>query len=90
VHLFGDSSGPHLAHFHARRERGYVELGWEVRNTPALRWRVLRSEREFATAADALPGNGQTMVMEGTATHVSDEHVHSRLTGRSRPDEPER
>jgi hypothetical protein len=55
LHLFGDSSDPHLAHFHAHRERGSVELFWEVRNTTELRWRVLRSESDYATTADALP-----------------------------------
>ena len=30
MHLFGDSSGPHLTHFQARREGNRVELGWEI------------------------------------------------------------
>ena len=61
MHLFGDSSGPHLTHFQARRDGNRVELGWDVRNAPALRWRVLRSEQDFATSSDALPGSGQTV-----------------------------
>jgi hypothetical protein len=75
MHLFGDSRGPHLAHFQARREPGFVELGWEVRNAPALRWRVLRSEREFAATADALVGSGQAVVMEGTDTYLMDDQI---------------
>ena len=75
MHLFGDSDSPHLTHFQARREAGFVELGWEVRNAPELRWRVLRSEREFASTADALPGSGQTVVMEGAETFVMDDQV---------------
>ena len=36
MHLFGDSSGPHMAHFHARHESGRIELDWDVRKAPAL------------------------------------------------------
>jgi hypothetical protein len=75
MHLFGDSSGPHLAHFHAHRERDHVELEWELRNAPLMQWRVLRSEREFAETADALPGSGQTVVMKGTQTHATDDQA---------------
>jgi hypothetical protein len=75
MHLFGDSDSAHLTHFQARREAGFVELGWDVRNAPALHWRVLRSEREFAATADALPGSGQTMLMEGIDTYVMDEQI---------------
>jgi hypothetical protein len=75
VHLFGDSGGPHLAHFHARRERDYVELIWEVRNAPDLSWRILRSEHEFAATADAFAGSGQILVMQGTETHARDDRV---------------
>jgi hypothetical protein len=78
MHLFGDSSGPHLTHFQARREGNRVELGWDIRNAPALRWRVLRSEQDFATSSDALPGSGQTVVMEGTETYVMDDQVVER------------
>jgi hypothetical protein len=73
MHLFGDASGPHIAYFHAHREGDHVQLEWEVRNAPARRWRVLRSEREFAETADALPGSGQTVVLEGTDTHLTDD-----------------
>ena len=72
MHLFGDSGGPHLVHFHARREHDEVELTWQVRNTPPLSWRVLRSESDFAETADALVGSGQTVVMEGRETWVVD------------------
>ena len=75
MQLFGDGSGPYMAHFQARREPGFVELGWEVRNGPVLRWRVLRSDREFAAIAEALAGSGQTVVMEGTDTYLVDDHV---------------
>ena len=75
MHLFGDSNSPHLTHFEARREAGFVELGWDVRNAPALRWRVLRSESEFAATADAQAGSGQTLVMKGGDTYVMDDQV---------------
>ncbi len=76
MHLFGDSSGPHLTHFRARREGDHVEIGWDVRNAPGLlRWRVLRSEHDFASSADALPGSGQTVVVEGTETYAMDDQV---------------
>ena len=75
MHLFGDVNGPHLSHFEARREGGSVELGWDVRNATELRWRVLRSEREFAAVADAPAGSGQTVVMEGTDTYVMDDQI---------------
>jgi hypothetical protein len=73
MHLFGDHRGPHIAHFHAHRDGDHVRLEWEVRNAPALRWRVLRPEREFAATAGALPGSGQTVVLEGTDTHLADD-----------------
>ncbi len=75
MHLFGDASGPHLVHFHAKREAARVELFWEVRNAPSLRWRVLRSEREFATVAEVLSGSDQTVVMEGSDTHLTDTDI---------------
>jgi hypothetical protein len=62
-------------HFHAKRETARVELFWEVRNAPALRWRVLRSEHEFAASAGALPDSGQTVVMEGSDTHLTDTDI---------------
>ena len=74
MQLFGDSSGQHMAHFEGRREAGFVELGWEIRNGPVLRWRVLRSEREFAATAEALEGD-QTVVMEDTDTYLMDDQV---------------
>ena len=57
MYLFGDSHGPHLAQFHARHERDYIELKWELRNAPELHWRVLRSSGDFAATAGALPGS---------------------------------
>jgi hypothetical protein len=75
MHLFGDSSGPHITHFQAHRDAGHVELGWDVRNAPAMSWRVLRSERAFASTPDTLVGSGQTVVMEGTDTYVMDDQV---------------
>jgi hypothetical protein len=78
MHLFGDSSGPHLAHFRAHRERDHVQLEWEVRNAPAMRWRILRSERDFASTADVLPSGDQILVMEGTDTHMADEMLEGK------------
>ena len=46
-----------------------------MRNAPGLRWRVLRSETDYAVTADALPGGDQTVVMEGTQTHLRDERI---------------
>ena len=28
--LFGDTAGPHIAHFHVRHHDGRIELEWEV------------------------------------------------------------
>jgi hypothetical protein len=75
MQLFGDTSGQHMAHFQARREADFVELGWEIRNGPVLRWRILRSDRGFAAAAEALEGSDQTVVMEGTDTYLRDDEV---------------
>ena len=75
MHLFGDSSGPHLVHFHATCEGDQAELRWEVRDADEVRWRVLRSEREFASSADGMAGSGQTIVMDGTDTNLSDRVV---------------
>ena len=72
MHLFRDAQGPYMAHFHATHHGDHTELFWETRNTPALSWRVLRSEVEFAATADALPGGRQVVVMQGTDTHLSD------------------
>jgi len=72
MHLFGDTSGPHVAHFHAWHHEDWVELDWELRNSPPLRWRILRSESDFAKNADPPGDNGQTLVSEGQQTHVAD------------------
>jgi hypothetical protein len=73
MHLFGDTSGPHLAHFHAWHKGDWVELDWELRDSPPLTWRILRSNRGFAESADPAGGNGQVLVSEGTQTHVADD-----------------
>jgi hypothetical protein len=73
MHLFGDTSSPHLAHFHAWHHGSWVELDWELRNSPPLKWRVLRSESGFAESADAPGDNGQVLVTEGRDTHVADD-----------------
>ena len=73
MHLFGDASGPHMAHFHARRENGCIELDWEVRNADELRWRVLRSEQGFAENAEPPGANGQVLVNESTDTYLADQ-----------------
>lgn len=80
MHLFGDGHEPHLVHFYVHRDGTQAELGWEVRNAPALSWRVLRSGHGFADAADALPGSGQTVVLAGTDTHVTDEALAAGAT----------
>jgi hypothetical protein len=72
MHLFGDTSGPHMAHFHARHENGCIELDWEVRNADEVRWRVLRSEQGFAASAEPPGANGQTLVNETTDTYLAD------------------
>jgi len=80
MHLFGDTSEPHLSHFHARREGRQAFLGWEVRNAPDITWRVLRSETGFAEEAGTGLGSGQTLVMEGTQTHATDETLDEAAT----------
>jgi hypothetical protein len=75
MHLFGSNTGPHLAHFHVWHRGGSIELEWEVRNSPPLRWRVLRSERDFASSADPAAEEGQLLLMEGAETHVIDQDV---------------
>ena len=80
MRLFGNSSGPHLAHFHATCEGDQAELRWEVRDADEVRWRVLRSEREFADSADGIVGSGQEIVMDGTDTSLSDRVVRVRPT----------
>jgi len=73
MHLFGDTSGPHIAHFHARHEKGRIELEWEVRNADAIRWRVLRSEQAYAADAEPPGSDSQTKVNESTDTYLSDQ-----------------
>ena len=46
-----------------------------MRNAPALSWRVLRSESDFAETANAIPGSRQTVVMEGRETHMKDDSL---------------
>jgi hypothetical protein len=76
--LSGDTSGPHIAHFHVRHHAGRIELEWEVRNAPSIRWRVLRSEQGFADSADAPGANGQVLVNESSDTFLTDEGLDSQ------------
>ena len=80
MHLFGDASEPHIAHFEAERERGYVALKWDVRKAPALRWRVLRSEHDFAETADALDGSGKTLVSDSEQCGANDNQIAESAT----------
>ena len=73
MHLFGDASGPHMAHFHARHENGCIELDWEVRNADEVRWRVLRSEQGYAASAEPPGANGQVLVNESPGTYLADQ-----------------
>lgn len=73
MHLFGDASGPHMAHFHVEHHKGCVELEWEVRNVDTILWRVLRSERGFADTAEPPGTSGQVRVSEGQDTYLRDE-----------------
>jgi hypothetical protein len=76
MHLFGDSKGPHLAHFQARRLPGFVELGWDVRNAPVMRWRVWRSDRDFVLTSDGPASDDQVLVLDDDSdTYVRDEEV---------------
>ena len=77
--LFRGGDQPRLAHLRARRERCVVELDWQLRNAVLTRWRVLRSGRCFATIPRSLPGNGQTVIMEGTETRMRDEQVQDAV-----------
>jgi hypothetical protein len=69
-----------LTRFEAHREAKYAELSWDLRSEPALRWRVLRSEREFAETADALVGGDQTLVSESTEPGAHDDAVAAGTT----------
>ncbi len=80
MRLFGDRNEPRLEHFEASREHGDVVLRWDVRDAPALRWRVLRSERDFAETADALPGSGQTLVSESANCGARDDQIPGKAT----------
>ena len=75
--LFGDASGPHIAHFHVRHHDGRIELEWEVRNAPELRWRVLRSEHGFAESPETPGTSGQVLVNESADTFLTDEGLDS-------------
>ena len=72
MRLFGDSDGPHMAHFHCVHSGDEVNGWWEVRNCEGLRWRVLRSGERFAQKADVGADNSQVLVVEGDLTHFSD------------------
>ena len=75
--LFGDTAGPHIAHFHVRHHDGRIELEWEVRNAPSIRWRVLRSEHDFADSGETPGANGQVLVSESSDTFLTDEGLDS-------------
>ena len=75
MHLIGNAREPHLTHFEAIREQGDVILRWDLRNAPALRWRVLRSERGFSESADAPVGSDQTVVSESADCGVRDDQA---------------
>lgn len=79
MHLFGDTSSPHLWHVHVFHEGGQVTLDWEVRNAPQLRWRVLRSEEGYAQSAEPPGDNHQALATETTDTHLSDATAHHAL-----------
>jgi len=72
VHLFGDTSTPHLWHVQVFHEGDQVTLDWEVRQAPELRWRILRSDEGYAASAEPPGDNEQTLVSETTDTHVGD------------------
>ena len=76
MHLFGQAHEPHLTHFEAVHDHeGGVILRWDVRNAPALHWRVLRSDRGFAEMADALPGGDQTLVSDSPDCGARDDQA---------------
>ncbi len=72
MRLFGSSDGPHMAHFHCVHSGDEVNAWWEVRNCEGLKWRVLRSDKQFAESADIGPRSAQTLVVEGDISHFSD------------------
>lgn len=80
MHLFGDRDEPHLTHFLADRQGGSVVLAWDVRNAPALSWRVLRSERDFAETSEVLVGGDQTLLSEARQCGARDEKTDERTT----------
>ena len=75
MHLFGHAHEPHLTRFKASRDHGDVVLRWDVRNAPAFRWRVLRSESGFAETTDVLPGGDQTLVSESPDCGARDDQA---------------
>ena len=80
MHLFGGAKEPHLTHFEAQRERGGVILRWDVRRAPAMRWRVLRSQVEFAKTPDALPGSGQALISDSADCGARDDQATGEET----------
>jgi hypothetical protein len=81
MHFFGHDHEPHLTHFEAVRDQeGGVILRWDVRNAPARRWRVLRSEHGFAETAEALSGGDQTLVSESADCGVRDDQAIGEAT----------
>ena len=78
MHLFGNADDPHLTHFEVEGGPGFVMLRWDVKNAPALEWRVLRSDHYFAE--NATIGGGQTLVSESAQCGAADERVDGRTT----------
>ena len=81
MHLFGDRHGPHLAHFHARREGTQAFLEWEVAQRagphlagPAFRVGVRRRghrPRPAATRPSLWRGRRTISAEEGLAHNVT-------------------
>ena len=82
MHLFGRHDEPHLTRVEAHRMPRYVTLAWDVRHAPALTWRVLRSETDFAddAGADAVVGSGQTLISESATPGSRDDAVTEGIT----------
>ena len=66
----------HVTHFHAWRRRGLVQLDWRLKTPVAACWRVLRSETGFAPDPDPTVDQEQTLISEGTDSHVGDASIH--------------
>jgi hypothetical protein len=69
-----------MAHFEVERGPAFVALRWDIRNAPAMRWRVLRSNAGFATNAVLQVDDGQTMICETVECGAADEGVDDKRT----------